>query len=295
MKYSRIAVRILKNEEEIFYDPVYHGRTLKVFGMDEWPVKFMEYIAGKYGEIGYERVIFDTTGKLKVGGVITIEDGKEAGLDPIRMALKGYFDSYTAATAIETIYGLDRFLTEKLYADILKGRVKSVEDALGRKEKYSEVIAETYTGLDEALYSGDPPELGGSFTLNLGKVYSITTASNAFLIVAAAVEKRRETMVGVNDAGVLSYTDTAAAALPLLTKPMMKRVTVLTTQYALDSVMKLGGPSLILYHDPDVQGVIYEANGVPPGPMRKHVHKGEGAFVYRTPETVDVRAGLLEF
>lgn len=105
------------------------------------------------------------------------------------------------------------------------------------------------------------------------------------------VRHRRNTMVGVNDAAVLAYTTAGGAAIPLITKPLRARVTVLATQYAVESIMNLAGPSLLLYHDPDTQSVIYETNGVPPGPMRKHVHKGQAAFIYRTPETINVEWG----
>jgi len=38
MKYSSIAVRLFEREgEDVFYDPAYHGRTLKIFGMDKCP------------------------------------------------------------------------------------------------------------------------------------------------------------------------------------------------------------------------------------------------------------------
>ncbi len=129
--------------------------------------------------------------------------------------------------------------------------------------------------------------------MELGETYSVTLAGMAFLIVSAVIRHRRKTMVGVNDAAVLAYTTAGGAALPpLITRPIRARVTVLATQYAVDSITNLAGPSLVLYHDPDTQSVIYEANGVPPGPpMRKHVHKGEGAFIYRTPETIDVEWG----
>jgi len=166
--------------------------------------------------------------------------------------------------------------------------VKSVPETAKSEEKYAEVIRESYTPLDEALYSGEPPEFGKNILVGLGETYSITLAGIAFLVVSAVVRHRRKTMIGVNDAAVLAYTTPGGAAVPLITRPMRARVAILATQYAIDSIMNLAGPSLILYHDPDVQSVIYETNGVPPGPMRKHVHKGEGTFIYRTPETINV-------
>jgi hypothetical protein len=299
VKYSKIAVRLFEREgEDIFYDPVYHGRTLKVFGMDELPQNALKYFVDSYRESGYRSVVFDTEGDFPEEGfdtVIRVEDGKSTGLDPIKMSLKGLMDGYTASTVVQTLYGLDRTLTERLYADILAGKVKSVKDALGIKAKYSEVIEETYTPLDESFYFGEPPELKGNVLVDLGKTYSITLAGMTFLIIAAAVRKWREVMIGVNDAAVLAYTDGGGAAIPLITRPIKRRVTVLTTQYATDSIMNIGGPSLILYHDPDTQSVIYETNGVPPGPMRHHIHKGQMAFIYRTPETIDVQVGRAPF
>ena len=299
MKYSRIAVRLFEKEgEDVFYDPVYHGRTLKVFGMDEWPGRALKYFADEYRKLGYGTVVFDTEGDFPEEGfetIIRVEDGKGSGLDPLVLASKGLLDGYTAATIVQTLYGLDRVLTERLYADFLGGRVKSVPDAVNSKAKYAEVIAESYTPLDEAFYSGEPPEFRDNVLVDLGRTYSITLAGMAFLIVSAVVRHRRKTMIGVNDAAVLGYTTAGGAAIPLITKPLRARVAVLATQYAIDSIMNLSGPSLILYHDPDTQSVIYEANGVPPGPMRKHVHKGEGAFIYRTPETINVLWGGVEF
>ncbi len=297
MKYSSIAFRLFEREgEDVFYDPVYHGRTLKVFGMDEWPGAVLKYFGDHYLEIGYGLVIFDTTGNYprdRFDTVINVKDGKKMGLDPLILASKGLMDGYTAATILQTAYGLDRTLTERLYADMLAGKVKSVSEAVGSKAKYSEVIQESYTPLDEALYSGKPPEFGKNILVNLGEAYSITVAGMAFLIVSAVVRKRRNTVIGVNDAAVLAYTGTGGAAIPLITRPMRRRTTILATQYAVDSIINLSGPTLILYHDPDTQSVIYEANGVPPGPMRKHVHKKEAAFIYRTPETIDVQWGVL--
>ncbi|ASJ08696.1 hypothetical protein A3L11_05420 [Thermococcus siculi] len=295
MKYSRIAVRLFEREgEDVFYDPVYHGRTLKVFGMDEWPGKILQYFVERYREIGYGTVVFDTTGTFPEEGfdtVIKVEDGKGTGLDPLVLASEGIIDGYTAATIIQTVYGLDRTLTERLYADFLAGKAGSVPEAAKSENKYAEVILESYTPLDEAFYRGKPPEFGDNILVNLGETYSITLAGMAFLVVSAAIRKRRNVMVGVNDAAVLAYTTAGSAAVPLITRPLRRRVTVLATQYAVESIMNLSGPSLLLYHDPDTQSVVYEANGVPPGPMRKHVHKGQAAFIYRTPETIDVEWG----
>ncbi|NJE01660.1 hypothetical protein [Thermococcus sp. JdF3] len=295
MKYSRIAVRLFEREgEDVFYDPVYHGRTLKVFGMDEWPGKALKYFADRYREIDYGVVIFDTEGDFPEEGfdtIIGVRDGQGTGLDPLALASKGLLDGYTAATIVQTVYGLDRSLTERLYADFLAGKVKSVPDALKSGGKYAGVIGESYTHLDEAFYSGKPPEFGKNILVDLGETYSITLAGIAFLVVSAVVRHRRNTMIGVNDAAVLAYTTAGGAAIPLITRPMRARVTVLATQYAIDSIMNLAGPSLVLYHDPDIQSVIYETNGVPLGPMRKHVHKGDGAFIYRTPETINVEWG----
>ncbi|MCD6373630.1 MAG: hypothetical protein J7L37_08845 [Thermococcus sp.] len=297
MKYSSIAVRLFEREGEgVFYDPAYHGRTLKIFGMDEYPGKALKYFADRYREIDYGAVIFDTEGTFPEEGfdtVIRVKDGQGAGLDPLVLAEKGLLDGYTAATVVQTIYGLDRALTERLYADFLAGKVKSVPEAVRSKEKYAEVIMESYTPLDEVFYSGEPPDFGKNILVALGETYSITLAGMAFLVVSAVVRHRRKTMIGVNDAAVLAYTTPGGAAVPLITRPIRARVAVLATQYAIDSLMNLAGPSLVLYHDPDTQSVIYETNGVPPGPMRKHVHKGEAAFIYRTPEMINVEWGKL--
>jgi hypothetical protein len=297
MKYSVVAVKLLELEEgEVFYDPTYHGRTLKVFGMDDLPDKARNYLARAYREKEYSTIIFDTKGTFpreEFHTVLEVEDAKPNGLDPIKFALAGYFDPYTAATIVQTVYGLDRVLTERLYEDILSGKVRSVPEALKAGEKYSEVIAESYTAIDQLLYSGDVPKLGESILVDLGNAHSITLVGTAFLVLAAAVEKRRNVMIGLNDAAVLSYTTAGSAGLPLLTKPMLGRVTVVASEYAVDQLLNLAGPILLLYHDPDVQGLVYEASGVPPGPMRKHVHRGEGAFIYRTPETINVEWGSL--
>ncbi|MDI3475871.1 MAG: hypothetical protein PWQ79_2210 [Thermococcaceae archaeon] len=297
MKYSGIAVRLFEREgEDVFYDPAYHGRTLKIFGMDDFPDKALGYFVRTYRDKGYYVVVFDTKGTFPREGfdtVLDVEDTKPDGLDPIKFAIEGYFDPYTAATIVQTVYGLDRALTERLYSDILSGKVGSVPEALKAGEKYSEVIAESYSAIDQLLYSGEVPELGKNVLVNLGNAHSITLVGTAFLVLAAALEKRRKTMVGLNDAAVLSYTSAGGAGLPLLTKPMLRRVTVVASEYALDSLLNLAGPVLLLYHDPDVQSLVYETSGVPPGPSRKHVHKGEGAFIYRTPETVNVEWGRM--
>ncbi|ACS33814.1 hypothetical protein [Thermococcus gammatolerans] len=297
MRYSRIAVKLFEREgEDVFYDPAYHGRTLKVFGMEAFPDKALGYLAGEYHKKGYSRIIFDTKGSFDGVGfdtVLKIRDTQPSGLDPVKMAEKGYFDFYTAATIVQTIYGLDRALTETLYSDILAGKVESVPEALKAGQKYSEVIAESYTAIDQLLYSGEVPELGQNILVDFGDAHSITLVGNAFLILAAAVEKRKKVMVGLNDAAVLTYTTAGGAGLPLLTKPALKRATVIASEYAPDSLLNISGPVLLLYHDPDVQSMIYEANGVPPGPMRRHVLKGQGAFIYRTPETINVELGEL--
>lgn len=72
-------------------------------------------------------------------------------------------------------------------------------------------------------------------------------------------------MMSLNDATVLSYTSAGGAGLPLLTKPILRRVTVVASEYALDSLLNLAGPVLLLYHDPDIQSLVYEASGVPSG------------------------------
>ena len=76
---------------------------------------------------------------------------------------------------------------------------------------------------------------------------------------------------------------------------MRGRVTVLGSRYAVENILKILGPTLVLYNDPDVQSIIYEANAVPQGDMRKHVLKGEGAFVWRTTQTLEVEFGKLPF
>ncbi|NJF24609.1 hypothetical protein [Thermococcus sp. Bubb.Bath] len=298
MRYSGMAVKILEGEEgeDVFYDPAYHGRTLKVFGMDGWTERVILPLMEQYKEKGYSLVVFDSGGNYPRNGfdtVLDVEDGKPMGLDPIKMAVKGAFDSYSAATIVETAYGLDTTLTDRLYADILEGKVKSMDDALKSKAKYAEVIAESYTPLDAALHSGEPPEIKGNALVNLGNTHSLTTAGNAFLVVAAAIEKRRKTVVVVDDAAVLAYGSSGSAAIPIITRPMRARAAILGTAYAVDSVMNLAGPTLVLYHDPDTQAVVYDANGVPPGDMRRHILKEEGAFIYRTPETINVEFGKL--
>jgi len=295
MRHSSIAVRVLCGEEPVFYDPVYHGRTLKVFGMDDYPVRFLSYVIHEYRKLNYSAVVFDTTGEVEgdFDEVIEVREGATLGLDPIKLYRAGHFDPYTAVTIVQTIYGLDRSLTDRLYTDVLLGRVSSVPEAVRRNEKYSEVILEGYTPLDEALYTGEPPKLEGSVLVNFGETHSITLVGIAFLTLAAAFEKRRETVVGLVDGAVLGYTTAGSAAMPLLTKPLKRRVTVVASQYALDSLLNLSGPSLLLYHDPDVQSLVYEASGVPPGPMRKFVGKKAGAFVIRSPETIDVLYGEL--
>ncbi|WP_461865463.1 hypothetical protein [Thermococcus sp.] len=299
MKYSKLAVEILRDEEKsIYYDPVYHGRTLKVFGIDDDPLEVLKYLTNKYRELGYGAIIFDTHGKFPEEGfetVIKIEDGKPTGLDPIKIAKKGMMDLYSAVTVVQTVYELDRILTDRLYTDILQGKISSVPEAVKANEKYSEVILEGYTALDEAFYKGKPPKLGKSILVNLGDAHSVSVVGMAFLILSAIVEKRRGVMIGVDDVAVLAYTTAGSAAMPLLTRPARKRVTVLGTRYAIDSVLNIAGPTLLLYTDPDIQGVIYESNGVPPGAMRKYVHKGRGVLITRSTETINVEEGELPF
>ena len=114
-----------------------------------------------------------------------------------------------------------------------------------------------------------------------------------FLTLAAAFEKRRETVLGLVDGAVLAYTPAGSAALSLLTRPLRTRVTVVASQYATDSLLNVGGPTLLLYHDPDVQFLVYESNGIPMGPVRKYVSKGDGALILVSPESVDVIFGEL--
>jgi hypothetical protein len=298
MKYSKLAVKILEYEEkEIYYDPAYHGRTLKIFGIDDDPTKIIDYIGDKFLEKGYGLIFFDTRGKHpkeKFDTVIKIEDNKETGLDPIKMVAKGLIkDFYTAATIIQTIYGLDRSLTDKLYSDILAGKIKSTSEVATSKAHYGEVIRESYTFLDEVFFKGEPPELGKSILVDFGNAYSITLVGMAFLILAAAVRDRRNTLIGIDDAAVLFYTTPGSAAIPLLTQPMRGRVTLLGTRYVVENLLNTPGPTLVLYNDPDMQSMIYEANGVPQGDMRKHVLKGEGAFIWRTTQTLEVEFGRL--
>ncbi|MBO8174703.1 MAG: hypothetical protein H0Z18_05550 [Thermococcus sp.] len=300
MKYSKLTVELLKGAEQvIYYDPVYHGRTLKIFGIDNDPTKMVKYLADKYIEKEYGQIIFDTTGEYPKDGfetIIKINDGKPTGLDPIRMAKEGIIsDPYAAVTIVQTIYELDRSLTEKLYADVLSGKIKSVPQAASSKEKYGEVIRESYTALDEVFFQGDIPEFGNSILVDLSDAHSITIVGMAFLIVAAGVRKRRHVFIGLDDAAVLGYTPAGSAAIPLLTQPMRGRVTVLATRYAIESILNISGPTLVMYTDPDIQSLIYESNGVPPGAMRKRVLKGKGAFIWRTPETINVEEGDLPF
>jgi len=298
VKYSKLAVELLKGVEQIiYYDPVYHGRTLKIFGIDNDPTKMIKYLADKYLEKDYGIVVFDTTGDYPKEGfesIIKIEDGKPTGLDPIKMAKEGIIDDpYTAVTIVQTIYELDRSLTEKLYADVLFGKIESVPQAASAEEKYAEVIKESYTSLDETFFQGSTPNFGNSILVDLSDAHSITIVGMAFLIVAAVVRKRRHIFIGLDDAAVLAYTPAGSAAIPLLTQPMRGRATALATRYAIESILNISGPTLMLYTDPDIQSLIYESNGVPPGAMRKRVLKGKGAFIWRTPETINVEDGDL--
>ena len=171
--------------------------------------------------------------------------------------------------------------------------MKSVPDAAKAGEKYSEVILESYTPLDEVLYGGEPPKLEGSILVDFGETHSITLVGVVFLTLAAAFEKRRKTLIGLVDGAVLSYTSPGSAAMPLLTRPLRRRITVVASEYVIDPLLNLSGPTMLLYHDPDVQSLVYEASGVPAGPMRKLVHKGHGVFIVRSPETIDVFHGGL--
>ena len=81
---------------------------------------------------------------------------------------------------------------------------------------------------------------------------SITLVGIAFLTLAAVFEKRRETMIGLLDAAVLGYTSAGSAAMSPLTRPLRKRITVVASEYVIDSLLNLLGP------------------------MRKFVHKGSG-------------------
>ena len=66
MRPSPIAVKVMGHEGgDVFYDPIVHGRTLKVFGMDDYPREFLQYIAAEYAKIGYNRIVFDTTGEFE--------------------------------------------------------------------------------------------------------------------------------------------------------------------------------------------------------------------------------------
>lgn len=51
----------------------------------------------------------------------------------------------------------------------------------------SEVIAESYSAIDQLLYSGDVPELGKNVLVNFGNAHSITLVGTAFLVLAAAL------------------------------------------------------------------------------------------------------------
>ncbi|WP_342764707.1 hypothetical protein [Thermococcus sp. Bubb.Bath] len=139
--------------------------------MDDFPDNAVGYFARAYRDKDYSVTVFDTKGTFPREGfdtVLKVEDTKPSGLDPIKFAIEGYFDPYTATTIVQTVYGLDRALTERLYSDILSGKVESVPGALKASEEYSEVIAESYTAIDQLLYSGDVPELGESVLINLG-------------------------------------------------------------------------------------------------------------------------------
>ncbi|MFA4647592.1 hypothetical protein P8X24_10180 [Pyrococcus kukulkanii] len=294
MKVSKLAVKILENESVVYYDPIYHGRTLKVIGIDDDPVEVMEYLLAQYKEKGYSIVVFDTSGHFPTGlfeSVLRIEEGNPAGLDPLKMARMGMIkDPYSAVTIVQTIYELDSASTDKLYADFVTGKVSSIADAVKAKKNYSEVILEGYTDLDEMLFSGDPVKIPESGLIDLSGLNSVTLTGMAFLILAAAMEGRRRVVYGLYDVAVLTFTGAGNAGLPLLTRPARRRVAILGTRYPLDQVLSIPGPTLLLYNDPDVQSAIYESQGVPTG-LRTFIDKGEGAYIWRSPETINVEFG----
>ncbi|AMM53354.1 hypothetical protein [Pyrococcus kukulkanii] len=294
MKVSKLAVKILENESVVYYDPIYHGRTLKVIGIDDDPVEVMEYLLAQYKEKGYSIVVFDTSGHFPTGlfeSVLRIEEGNPAGLDPLKMARMGIIkDPYSAVTIVQTIYELDSASTDKLYADFVTGKVNSIADAVKAKKNYSEIILEGYTDLDEMLFSGDPVRIPESGLIDLSGLNSVTLTGMAFLILAAAMEERRRVVYGLYDIAVLTFTGAGNAGLPLLTRPARRRVAILGTKYPLDQVLSIPGPTLLLYNDPDVQSAIYESQGVPAG-LRAFIDKGEGAYIWRSPETINVEFG----
>ncbi|MFA4667836.1 hypothetical protein QDY65_04840 [Pyrococcus kukulkanii] len=294
MKVSKLAVKILENESVVYYDPIYHGRTLKVIGIDDDPVEVMEYLLAQYKEKGYSIVVFDTSGHFPTGlfeSVLRIEEGNPAGLDPLKMARMGIIkDPYSAVTIVQTIYELDSASTDKLYADFVTGKVNSIADAVKAKKNYSEIILESYTDLDEMLFSGDPVRIPESGLIDLSGLNSVTLTGMAFLILAAAMEERRRVVYGLYDIAVLTFTGAGNAGLPLLTRPARRRVAILGTKYPLDQVLSIPGPTLLLYNDPDVQSAIYESQGVPAG-LRAFIDKGEGAYIWRSPETINVEFG----
>lgn len=298
VKYSKLAVKLLKaeNDEIIYYDPVYHGRTLKVIGIDDDPVDVMEYLLSQYKEKGYNLIVFDTSGKFPTSlfdNIVRIEENAPAGLDPLRLAKVGLIkDPYSAVTIVQTIYELDKASTEKLYADFIKGKISSVSEAVKVKESYAEVINESYTELDEMLFSGEPMKIPESCLIDMSALNSVTLTGNAFLIMSAMLEDRRSIAYGLYDVAVLTFTDSGNAGLPLITRPARRRVTILGTRYPLDQVLSIPGPTLMLYNDPDVQSAIYESQGVPQG-FRRFVEKGEGAYIRRSPETIEVDFGEL--
>ncbi|ASJ17502.1 hypothetical protein A3L04_10705 [Thermococcus chitonophagus] len=294
MKVSKLAVKILENDSVVYYDPIYHGRTLKVIGIDDDPVEVMEYLLAQYKEKGYSIVVFDTSGHFPTGlfeSVLRIEEGNPAGLDPLKMARMGIIkDPYSAVTIVQTIYELDSASTDKLYADFVTGKVNSIADAVRAKKNYSEVILEGYTDLDEMLFSGDPVRIPESGLIDLSGLNSVTLTGMAFLILAAAMEDKRRVVYGLYDVAVLTFTGAGNAGLPLLTRPARRRVAILGTRYPLDQVLSIPGPTLLLYNDPDVQSAIYESQGVPAG-LRAFIDKGEGAYIWRSPETINIEFG----
>ncbi|AEC52075.1 hypothetical protein PNA2_1159 [Pyrococcus sp. NA2] len=297
MRASKLAVKILKKEgEDVYYDPIIHGRTLKIVGIDDDPVEVMNYILTQYKEKGYTLIAFDTSGRFPTSlfdNVLRIEENTPAGLDPLKMAKVGLIrDPYSAVTIIQTIYELDRASTEKLYADFVRGKVSSMNDVVKSKESYAEVINESYTELDGMLFEGEPTKIPENCLVDLSGLNSITLTGIAFLIISAVLEDRRNVVYGLYDVAVLTFTDAGNAGLPLLTRPARRRVAILGTRYPLDQVLSIPGPLLLLYNDPDVQSAIYESQGVPQG-LRRFVNKGEGAYIRRSPETIEVEFGEL--
>ncbi|AFK22178.1 hypothetical protein Py04_0576 [Pyrococcus sp. ST04] len=256
----------------------------------------MQILLSQYREKGYDIVVFDTSGRFPTGffeSVLRIEEGTPAGLDPLKMARAGIIkDPYSAVTIVQTIYELDSASTDKLYSDFVTGKVGSIQDAIRAKKTYSEIIMESYTELDDMLFSGDPLKVPESGLIDLSGLNSVTLTGIAFLILAAVFEDKRRVVYGLHDVAVLTFTNAGNAALPLLTRPARRRVAILGTRYPLDQVLSIPGPTLMLYNDPDIQSAIYESQGVPAG-LRTFIYKGEGAYIWRSPETINIEFGKL--